>query len=190
MSQDNVLKKEFSKKDVTRVRNVMSGKSDKRTVDGVGYRKSKDFYKEGDIWTEDGRQWTIKEGLRQNITKLDKAKEALMPLFCPSCSSVMKERLDSPIYKFFRHCFNCQCKFEMSLKHKGLWEDYKRELDNSTIDKMINLSKNILEEALTHSNQGFVSEAGDVQNWKGGINKELAEKSLEETVKYLNAFKK
>ena len=64
----------------------MSGKSGERTVDGIGYRKSKDFYREeGDIWTEDGRQWTIKEGLRQNITKLDKAKEALMPLFCPSC---------------------------------------------------------------------------------------------------------
>jgi len=190
MSQDNVLKKEFSKKDVTRVRNVMSGKSGERTVDGIGYRKSKDFYKEGDIWTEDGRQWTIKEGLRQNITKLDKAKEALMPLFCPSCGSVMKERLDSPIYKFFRHCFNCQCKFEMDLKHEGLWEDYKRELDNSTIDKMINLSQNFLEEALTHSNQGYVSEAGDVQNWKGGINKELAEKSLAETVKYLKSLKK
>tara|TARA_R110001592_G_scaffold26396_1_gene98906 strand:- start:340 stop:912 length:573 start_codon:yes stop_codon:yes gene_type:complete len=190
MSQDNVLKKEFSKKDVTRVRNVMSGKSSERTIDGVGYRKSKEFYKEGDVWTEDSRQWTIKDGLKQNITKLDKAKEALMPLFCPSCNSVMKKRLDSPIYKFFRHCFNCQCKFEMDLKHQDLWDDYKRELDNSTIDKMINYSENFLEEALTQSNQGYVSEAGDVQNWKGGINTELARKSLDETVKYLKSLKK
>jgi hypothetical protein len=102
----------------------------------------------------------------------------------------MKERLDSPIYKFFRHCFNCQCKFEMDLKLQGLWEDYKRELDNSTIDKLISISENILEDALTQSNQGYVSEAGDIQNWKGGINRELAEKNLEETVKYLKSLKK
>tara|TARA_R110000803_G_C11858919_1_gene306876 strand:+ start:30 stop:602 length:573 start_codon:yes stop_codon:yes gene_type:complete len=190
MSQDNVLKKEFSKKDVTRVRNVMSGKAGERTVDGVGYTKQKIHREEGDIWTEDGRQWTIKGGLKQNITRLDKAKETLMPLFCPSCSHVMKERLDSPVYKFFRRCFNCQCKFEMDLKLNGLFEEYKRELDNSSLDKMINGVEQFLEEALTESNQGFISEAGDVQNWKGGVNKELATKGIEETIEYLKSLKK
>ena len=188
--KDNILKKEFAKKDVQRLRNVLKGKAGERTVDGIGYTKTHEVRKEGDIWTENGREWTIKDGLKQNITKLDKAKEALMPLFCPSCGSVMKERLDSPIYKFFRHCFNCQCKFEMDLKHEGLWEDYKRELDNSTIDKMIQFSENFLEDALTQSNQGYVSEAGEIQNWKGGVNRELAEKNLEETIKYLKSLKK
>tara|TARA_B100000497_G_C7279635_1_gene193947 strand:- start:253 stop:489 length:237 start_codon:yes stop_codon:yes gene_type:complete len=78
----------------------------------------------------------------------------------------------------------------MDLKLQGLWEDYKRELDNSTIDKLISISENILEDALTQSNQGYVSEAGDIQNWKGGVNRELAEKNLEETVKYLKSLKK
>ena len=55
MSQDNVLKKEFSKKDVTRVRNVMSGKAGERTVDGIGYTKQQIHREEGDIWTENGR---------------------------------------------------------------------------------------------------------------------------------------
>ena len=96
MSQDNVLKKEFSKKDVTRVRNVMSGKADERSTEGIGYTKQQVFRNEGDVWTEDGRQWTIKDGIKQNITKLDKAKETLMPLFCPSCGKVMKDHLDAP----------------------------------------------------------------------------------------------
>ena len=43
---------------------------------------------------------------------------------------------------------------------------------------------------LTNSNQGFVTEAGDVENWKGGINKELAQKSIDETVEYLESLKK
>ena len=81
MSQDNVLKKEFSKKDVQRLRNVFTGKTNERTTDGVGYTKKQEFYKEGDIWTENGREWTIKDGIKQNITKLDKAKEEVMTLF-------------------------------------------------------------------------------------------------------------
>jgi hypothetical protein len=35
-----------------------------------------------------------------------------------------------------------------------------------------------------------VNEKGEVQNWGGGINTELAQKTLEETVKYLESFKK
>jgi hypothetical protein len=190
MSQDNVLKKEFSKRDVTRVRNVMSGQAGERTVDGIGYTKQQIHRKEGDVWTENGREWTIKDGLRQNLTKLDKAKEAVMPMFCPSCNHIMKERLDAPIYKFFKRCYNCQAEFEMRLKIKGLWEDYKRELDNSAIDQMISGYKNWVEDALTESNQGFISEAGEIQNWKGGINKELASKSMQETIEYLESLKK
>ncbi len=190
MSQDNVLKKEFSKKDVQRVRNVMSGKADERTTGGVGYTKQQIHRQEGDIWEESGRQWTIKDGLKQNITRLDKAKEALMPMFCPSCDKIMKAHLDDPVYKFFRRGFNCQSKFEMDLRLEGLFDDWKKELDNSSLDRMIEGVEQYLEEALTESNQGFVSEAGEVQNWKGGINKELATKSIGETIEYLKSLKK
>ena len=69
MSQDNVLKKEFKKHDVQRLRNVLTGKAGERTTEGVGYTKAKEFYKEGDVWTEMGREWTIKDGLKQNITR-------------------------------------------------------------------------------------------------------------------------
>ena len=59
-----------------------------RTTMGTGYTKAKEFHDEGDIWEEDGTSaWTIKNGIKQNITKLDKAKEGIvLPLFCPSCS--------------------------------------------------------------------------------------------------------
>jgi hypothetical protein len=83
--KDNILKKEFAKKDVQRLRNVLKGKAGERTVDGIGYTKVNELRKEGDIWTENGREWTIKGGLKQNITRLDKAKEASMPMFCPTC---------------------------------------------------------------------------------------------------------
>ena len=50
----------------------------------IGYSKKQEFHGEGDVWEEDGRQWTIKNGIKQNVTKLDKAKkEVTLPLFCP-----------------------------------------------------------------------------------------------------------
>ena len=47
-----VSKKEFAKKDVQRLRNVLKGKAGERTVDGIGYTKVNELRKEGDIWTE------------------------------------------------------------------------------------------------------------------------------------------
>ena len=69
MSQENVLKKEWSKKDVNRARNLIQGKTNTKTTEGIGYSKKEEFHKEGDVWVENGRNWTIKKGLKQNITK-------------------------------------------------------------------------------------------------------------------------
>ena len=99
MSKENVLKKEFQKRDVERLRNLMTGKYGDKTRSSVGFSKKQEFYKEGDIWEADGRTWTIKDGIRQNITKLDKAKKAhVMPLLCPKCKKVMKNRNDKTFY--------------------------------------------------------------------------------------------
>jgi transcription elongation factor Elf1 len=190
MKNESVLKKEFTEKEVQRLRNVVSGNSHERTLSGVGYTKKQEFYKEGDIWTENGREWTIKDGIKQNITKLDRAKDAVMPLFCPSCKKVMNKTIDKDIYTHFRHCFDCHVDFEHELKGKGLWEVYTNNMHNSMVDETIEGYKKWVEELLTESNQGFVSEQGEVQKWTGGINKELAQKSLTETIEYLESLKK
>ena len=190
MSQDNVLKKEFNKKDVQRVRNVMTGKAGDRTTEGIGYTKKQEFRQEGDIWTENGREWTIKEGIRQNVTKLDKAKEALMPMFCPSCNKIMNHKHDQMFWNNHRKCYNCLIEFEQELRIKGLWEEYEKQIHNTDIDNFIKDYQVWVEDMLTTSNQGFVTEAGDVENWKGGINKGLARQSTTEVVEYLQSLKK
>ena len=79
---ENVLKKEFKEKDVQRLRNLVQGKYGEKATVGTGYTKQQQFHEEGDVWEEDGRTWTIKDGIKQNITRLDKAKESLhLPLF-------------------------------------------------------------------------------------------------------------
>ena len=100
---DNVLKKEFSKKDVQRARNLVMGNTDARSTDGIGYTKKHEHHVEGDVWEENGRTWTIKNGLKQNITKLDKFKKmGKMPLFCPECGTLMKKHLDKKVFPAYQ----------------------------------------------------------------------------------------
>lgn len=187
--KDNILKKEFGKKDVQRLRNVLGGKAGERSTEGIGYTKTNTFREEGDIWTESGRQWTIKDGLKQNITKLDKAKTSGMPMFCPTCKKVMNKRTDNDFWATYRRCFNCQIDFEHELKVTGLWDEWQKSIVNEGIDSFSKNYKQWAEDMLNSTNDGFVTEAGDVENWKGGINKDLAQKSINETIAYLETLK-
>ena len=85
------LKKEFTKRDVERVRNLVQGRGNSSSESQVGYKKKTIKYKEGDVWTENKKTWTIKKGIKQTVSKLDAIKkEVFMPLCCPNCTKVMK----------------------------------------------------------------------------------------------------
>ena len=186
-----MLKKEFKKHDVERLRNLIKGKSSSRTNQGVGYTKSssKD-HKEGDVWEENGRTWTIKDGIKENITKLDKFKKVTVPLFCPKCKNVMDKQLDANYFKSYGECLNCRTKFETKLKIEGKWEDYVTNTHNSEIDLLIEEYKNFFKEKLAESTKGYITEAGEIEQWLGSIDKDKAEESLNNTIKYLEGLKK
>ena len=117
MAQESLLKKEFKSKDVERVRNLVNKDFSAKTVSGVGYEKTQQFHQEGDIWQENGRTWTIKNGIKQNITKLDAAKKAMqIPLTCPKCGGSMKHHLAQKMYKIHGSCFDpCTVEYEAEL---------------------------------------------------------------------------
>ena len=184
------LNREFAKKDVERMRNLIQGKYGEKTQTSVGFTKSEKQYEEGDIWESDGRTWTIKDGIKQNVTKLDKAKKAhLMPLFCPSCNTVMKNRNDKAYYKIHRMCFKCVIKMEDKLKKEGKFEEYQREIKNNEIDNKITDFKAWVKDKMSESNNQYVSEAGDVENWKGKINEEKVDEHLANVIEYLEGLK-
>ena len=56
--KENILKKQFAKKDVKRLRNIISGKSNERTGAGIGYTKNQEFHNEGDVWEENDQKGT------------------------------------------------------------------------------------------------------------------------------------
>jgi hypothetical protein len=188
---NSVLKKEFQKRDVERLRNLVKGKSGDRTTMGIGYSgETREDHKEGDIWEERGKTWTIRDGIKENVTKLDKIKQAAIPLFCPKCKQVMDKQLDPFYFKAYNECLDCRTVTETQMKVNGTWEEYTKQTFNAEIDQQIQEYKNWFSNILLDTANGFVSEKGEVQKWVGGIDKEHAQQSLDDVIKYLNSLKK
>jgi|TARA_R110002167_G_scaffold324415_1_gene530471 hypothetical protein len=189
MSKETVLKKEFQKKDVERLRNLMQGKYGEKTRSSVGFSQAEVFYVEGDIWEADSRTWTIKDGIKQNITKLDKAKkEHNMPLFCPNCDKLMK-RVDKPYYNVHKYCLNCHAKAEDKLKAEGKYEEHYNNINNKIIDNRVEEFKQYVKEQLSESNDSFVSEDGEVEKWVGKLDIEKVDEFTKDVIKHLESLK-
>jgi hypothetical protein len=186
---ESILKREFREKDIQRIRNLVKGKNGDKTTIGIGYSKTTEEHKEGDTWFEDGREWKIENGIKQNITRLDKFKNINVPLFCPSCNSVMNGELDANYYKLHNTCFNCYTKFETKLKIEGKWEEYQKDIHNKNIDKTIEEYTEFINNELNESNQSFIAENGDIEKWDGTIDKERAQQALQDTINYLQSLK-
>ena len=180
-----MLKKEFKRKDVNRARNLIMGNSGDSTGTQIGYNKKDEDHKEGDVWKEGRKTWTIKNGIKQTISKLDKIKkEVFMPLSCPKCSKIMKNRLDKPNYKIHKMCFDCVIEFEGRLKHKkGRYEKYIKELKAKNSLDMVDDLESYLLSAVNETNEGYVSEQGEVERWVGGVDKEKMTKDIVEGAK-------
>ena len=190
MNNDNVLKKEFSKKDVQRARNIITGNTSARTTEGIGYTKKYEYHKEGDIWEENGRTWIIKNGLKQNITKMDKFKKmGKLPLFCPECGTLMKKHLDKKVFPAYQKCFDCVVDYEAQLQKEGKSKEYFDNMHNQRIDNIQKEYENFIQEKINESSEGYITERGDKENWKGGFSKEKLEQELQEGLKFLENLK-
>jgi len=165
-----MLKKEFKRKDVDRARNILTGKSGASSETQVGYKKKRVDYKEGDVWVENKKTWTIKDGIKQTISKMDAIKkEIFMPLCCPKCGKVMKGQLDKPNYKVHKMCLNCVIKFEHNLKVKGEYDDYIKNLRLKNRLTEIDEMESMFLDLANQSNEGYISEHGELERWKGGV---------------------
>ena len=172
MAQESLLKKEFKSKDVERVRNLVNKDFSAKTVSGVGYEKTQQFHQEGDIWQENGRTWTIKNGIKQNITKLDAAKKAMqIPLTCPKCGGSMKHHLAQKMYKIHGFCFDpCTVEYEAELRKAGLYEQYEKRMMQGGLKAFLNDMEQFYLDQI-NAVDTFVTEQGDVEDWSNNNQK-------------------
>lgn len=187
MKEQSSMKKEFSKRDVQRMRNIITGKSGDRTTTLAGWEKETQDYKEGDVWEENGKKWTIKKGIKQTVTKLDGIKAlTFLPICCPECKEPMKDDfINRKTYNVHKMCLDCVIDMEAKIKIQGKWEDYEKNIINSNKNASLEDFEKAVE-AWANEKDTFVSESGEVESWTGGDRKKI----LEEIKANLDKLKK
>jgi hypothetical protein len=189
MNNESLLKKEFKTRDVQRLRNLVSNNYFDKTVTQVGYSKEQIDRKEGDVWEENGKTWTIKNGIKMTITKLDLVKSTLQtPLTCPECKRAMnKGRLDKHMYSIHKKCSDCVISHETGLKRTGKFEEYQKSILSRGVEYHIReMEDALLELSLGSMDESFVTEAGDIETWKGkGIDTQEMINDIQEYIQKL-----
>jgi hypothetical protein len=187
---ESKLQREFKERDVQRMRNLITKDYSAKTQSQVGYSKEYIERNEGDIWEENSKTWTIKNGIKMTVSKLDDIKKILqLPLICPKCSKHMKNfELNRKMYSIHKMCFNCVIEFETKLKMLGTYKEYERNIIDKGLDVYIKeLEDFLLELALNDNNESFITEAGDIEKWSGGnIDKKII---MNDLVEYINSLK-
>ena len=180
------LQKDFKQRDVQRMRNLITKNYGDKTVTQLGYVKKTIERKEGDVWEEDGRQWTLKNGIKQTVTRFDAIKKSLiLPITCPKCHNHMSNHtLNKKMWPIHGMCFDCVITMETELKRDGKFEEYQRNMNKGGLKTYIKeLEDFLLEIMLDDGKESFVTESGDVEEWRGGvIDKTKIVKDLQEHI--------
>ena len=181
------LNKEFSERDIQRMRNIVSGNTADSTRIQTGYTKKQIEHGEGDIWEENGKTWTIKNNLKQTVTKHDKLRELVkMPLACPKCKKAMKAtKLNKKMWNIHKQCFDCTIEHETYLKSTGEYEEYVKKMMNANKNSFTDDYEQAVEAFSNNQGESFISEDGDLENWsKTNVNPETI-KALKANIKKL-----
>jgi hypothetical protein len=186
---ESKLQRDFKERDVQRMRNIITKDYGAKTTTQVGYTTSYIEHKEGDIWEEQGKKWTIKNGLKQTVTRFDELKKSLsMPLCCSKCLQPMvKGKIDKYMYSIHKACSDCVIQNETMLKREGKFEEYEKNIKQQGIKVHIKEMEDVLLELmLSNDEESFITEAGDIETWKGkGINKQQISQDIQEYIQKL-----
>lgn len=190
MGNESLLKKEFKENDLKRIRNLVKKDFNSKTKVQVGYQIEINEHKEGDVWFQGGKNWTIKNGIKTTVTKLDKVRKVIqIPFSCPECGKSLKNKIDSKFYMFHKKCFDCVVEFETQLRIHGKWEEYLKEGIKQNFEWFIKDLRAGLDNFInTVDSDSYISESGDIENWVGNkINKEKITKDVEDYISELQS---
>ena len=166
---------------VNRIRNILYGDYTSDTTIHTGYESS-DHHREGEIWEEGGKSWTIKNGIKCSITKYSAIrKEVSLPLFCPSCNTIMNHHLDEKFWKIRGKCFDCVIKEDTKLMAEGAFEDYSDiKIKENILTYLGQTEAEILDYINNLDVKQYITENGDIEEWisEGMTSEQVKEKLL------------
>lgn len=174
-------------KNAQRIKNILAGDYKGRTKVLVGYKKKQIEHKESDVWEEDGKTWTIKDGIKQNVTKLDAIRDFIkMPYICPKCNTPMKKDLDKKFWRMKRQCFDCTIEEDTQKMVEGTFKDYEKELVTKNIKNWMTDIEVAIKDYINSANiNNNVTEDGQVETWVGGYSKKELHKIFKKQIKQI-----
>jgi hypothetical protein len=104
------------------------------------------------------------------------------------------DTLNKKMWPIHKMCFDCVIKKEDELKRTGKFEEYQRNMMMGGVKTHIKEMEDVLLEVmLGDGKETFVTEAGDIEEWRGGnIDKKqiisINEFATEENIKYIIKF--
>jgi len=180
------MKKGIKESNVQRMRNLVTGKHSAKTKIRSGYTTAKKSRSEGDVWEQDGKKWTIKDGIKRTINKLDSARKAYsVPLSCPKCDNEkLNHKVHKAMYRRWGMCFTCVTKWEHKMKKDGTYDAWYKQFDESNFNAYIDdIQKEYNEWLQGRNSEQFITEAGDIEDWSGGKSNEELSKEFKEQIK-------
>ena len=139
----------ISEAKVQRMRNLVTGKHKAKTATQIGYKKQQVRYVEGDVWEDRGKTWTIKNGIKQNFTKLTGLRKLIRT-----------------------KCFDCNIADEHAMKLNGTYDQYERDTIGKKLDTIYENVKDTFAEFVDNVNKDYITESGHKEEWYGGLSKE------------------
>ena len=127
----------------------------------------KAHHREGDVWEEGGKTWTINNGIKKSLGKLDTyRKQLVMPIACSHCGQAMKSQIDKPVWQVYKMCANCVIDLEHKIHTQGKWEEYEQALVKANMESRYNHLEDFIKEFIVDTtNKVHVTEDGAVENW-------------------------
>ena len=149
---------------------------------------------EGDVWTEGGKLWTIKNGIKRTVSKMDEArKQFSTPLACPKCNGSMKHYLDEKMWAIHKTCFNCVIDADHEIQKAGKWAEYEKAKIMANADSFV---KDLISYMEDYNQEGVakahVTENGQVEKWRDADQteiKKITDSVIEDITKKVEDYK-
>tara|TARA_R110002167_G_C12506513_1_gene636841 strand:- start:192 stop:779 length:588 start_codon:yes stop_codon:yes gene_type:complete len=159
--------KKITRNKVQRMRNLVTGNYGAQSQTQSGYRKYNKKQPEGEVWEEDGKKWTMKNGIKQNVSKLKKAREInKIPMTCPGCQGHMNHSRHKAMYLHYGHCSTCQTKIEIEMQNNGTYNEWLISNVRKNFDKWKDDKETAFEKWYSEIDaKRNITEAGIIEDW-------------------------
>jgi len=147
------------------------------------------IHKDGDVWQEDGKTWTIKNGIKRTVSKMEETrKQIFTPLACPKCNGSMKHHLDVKMWTIHKTCFQCVIDMEHEVLKRGEWAEYERQKITANAEAFCVDMEAALQEYVQETvSKSHTSEDGAIEKWKDA-DKGFLQKTVDSEVSQLKTI--